>query len=159
MQGIVVPNIHSEFCLCSSVVCPYPFLPSMEQIIDQRLHVHTHIVTWVSRYYQRQEYVLSLEDDAGGKIEGDNENGPTSVRGTRHSIWIEAICSQRNTYITSLLVFLTMNPIEMGPRFSIGWMHKILRIVSSTHFMPCHLFHGFLDHEQSLDPRNWRKVP
>src|SRR6185503_15174403 len=122
MQGVVVPNIHSEVCLYSSVVSPYPFLPSTEQIIDQRLHVHTHIVTRVSRNYQRQEYILPLEDDSGGKIERDNENGPTSVRGTRHSIWIEAICSQRNTYITSLLSFLTMNPVEMSPRFSIRWM-------------------------------------
>ena len=74
MQGIVVPNIHSEVCLCSSIVCPNPIVPSTEQIVNHGLHVHTHIISRVSRNYQRQEYVLSLEDDAGGKIEGDNEN-------------------------------------------------------------------------------------
>jgi hypothetical protein len=115
IQGIVVPNIHSKVCLCGSVVCPNPFLPSTEQIINQELHLYTHIILWMSRNYQRQEYILSLEDDAGREIEGDNEHRPTSVRGCRHSIKIEAICCQRNTYITSLLSFLTMNPVEMGP--------------------------------------------
>ena len=67
MQGVLVPNIHFEVCLCSSVVCPYPFLPSMDQIINQRLHVHTHIISWVFRNYQRQEYVLSLKEDARGE--------------------------------------------------------------------------------------------
>ena len=27
MQGVLVPNMHFEVCLYSSVVCPYPFLP------------------------------------------------------------------------------------------------------------------------------------
>ena len=45
----------------------------MEQIINQRLHVHTHIIPRVFRNYQRQEYVLSLKEDAGGEIERDNE--------------------------------------------------------------------------------------
>jgi hypothetical protein len=30
MQGVVVPNMHFEVCLCSSVICPYPFLPSTD---------------------------------------------------------------------------------------------------------------------------------
>jgi len=34
MQEIMVPNIHSKVFLCSSIVCPNPFLPSTEQIIN-----------------------------------------------------------------------------------------------------------------------------
>ena len=44
MWGVVVPNIHFEVCLYSSVVCPNPLIPSTDQIINQRLHVHTHII-------------------------------------------------------------------------------------------------------------------
>ena len=58
---------------------------------------------------------LSVENDVGREIEWDNEHGPTSVRGSQHSIGIEAIYRQRNTYITSLQSFVMMNPIEMGP--------------------------------------------
>src|SRR6185436_250086 len=65
MQEIMVPNIHSKVCLCSSIVCPNPFLPSTEQIINQGLYVDTHIISWISRNYQRQEYVLSLENHTG----------------------------------------------------------------------------------------------
>src|SRR6185312_7051979 len=57
MQGIVVPNIHSEVFLCSSIV------PSTEKIINQGLHVHTHIISRVSRNYQRQEYVMLLKNN------------------------------------------------------------------------------------------------
>ena len=91
MQGIMVPNIHPKVSLCSSIVCPNPFLPSTEQIINQGLHVDTHIISRMFRNYQRQEYVLSLENHAGREIEGNNEFRPTSVRCSRHSIWIEAI--------------------------------------------------------------------
>jgi hypothetical protein len=52
MQGVVVPNMNFEPCLCSSVVCPYAFLPSTDQFINHRLHVHTHITPRVSRNYQ-----------------------------------------------------------------------------------------------------------
>jgi hypothetical protein len=52
MQGVVVPNVHFEACLCSSVVYPYAFLPSTDQFINHRLHVHTHITPRVSRNYQ-----------------------------------------------------------------------------------------------------------
>ena len=89
MQGVLVPNMHLEVCLCSSVVCPYPFLPSIDQIINQRLHVHTHIIPRLFRNYQQQEYVLSLKEDARGEIERDNEHGPTSVWCSRHSIRID----------------------------------------------------------------------
>jgi hypothetical protein len=44
MQGVVVPNMHFEVCLCSSVVCPYPFLPSTDQFIKHRIHEHAHII-------------------------------------------------------------------------------------------------------------------
>ena len=53
MQGVVVPNMHFEVFLCSSVVCSYPFLPSTDQFINHRLHEHTHIILRVSRNYQR----------------------------------------------------------------------------------------------------------
>ena len=115
MQGIMVLNIHPKVSLCSSIVCPNPIVPSTEQIVNQGLHVHTHIISRVSRNYQRQEYVLSLKNNARWEIQWDNEHGPTSVRGSRHSIGIEAICRQRNTYITSLQSFVMMNPVEMGP--------------------------------------------
>ena len=52
MQGVLVPNMYFEVCLCSSVVCSYPFLPSIDQIINQMLHVHTHIIPWVFWNYQ-----------------------------------------------------------------------------------------------------------
>jgi hypothetical protein len=53
MQGVVVPNMHFEVSLCSSVVCPYPFLPSMNQFINHRLHEHTHIVPQLFRNDQQ----------------------------------------------------------------------------------------------------------
>ena len=92
MQGIMVPNIHSKVCLCSSIICPNPFLASTEQIINQGLHVDTHIISRMSRNYQRQEYILSLENHARREIERNNKHRPTNVRCSRHSIWIEAIC-------------------------------------------------------------------
>ena len=61
MHGVLVPNIHFEVFLCSSVVSPYPFIPSTDQFIINRLHVHTYFVSQVSRNYQRQEYVLPLK--------------------------------------------------------------------------------------------------
>jgi hypothetical protein len=70
MQGVVVPNMHFEVSLCSSIVCPYPFLPSTDQFIKHKLHKHTHIIPWVLRNYLRQEYVLSLKEDAGREIQG-----------------------------------------------------------------------------------------
>jgi hypothetical protein len=66
VQGVVVPHMHCEVLLCSSVVCQYPLFLSMDQFIKHRLHEQTHIVPRVSRNYQRQEYVLGLKDDAGG---------------------------------------------------------------------------------------------
>jgi hypothetical protein len=102
MQGVLVPNMHGEVCLCSSIVCPYTMVPSMDQFIKQRLHEHTHVIPWVFRNYQRHEHILSLEGDARWEIEGDNEHGPTSVWGSHHSIRIEPICCKHNTYITSL---------------------------------------------------------
>ena len=102
MQGVHVPHSQFEVCLCSSVIYPYTFLPSMEQIINKRLHIHTHIIPQISRNYQRQEYVLPLKDNSRGEVEGDNKHGPTTVRGSRHSIRIDSICCQRNTYISSL---------------------------------------------------------
>jgi hypothetical protein len=52
MQGVVVPNMDFEVCLCSLVVCPNPFLPSTDQIINQRVHVHIHIILQVFKNYQ-----------------------------------------------------------------------------------------------------------
>ena len=108
MQGVLVPNMHFEVCLCSSIVCPYPYLPSMDQFINHRIHEHTHITPRESRNYQRQEYVMSFKGDTGGEIEGDNEHGPTCVWGSHHSIRIEPIRCQRDTHITSLSCFVRM---------------------------------------------------
>ena len=41
MQRVVVPHIHSEVCLCHSVIRPHPFLPCFDKLIDQRLHVNS----------------------------------------------------------------------------------------------------------------------
>ena len=99
-----------------------------------------------------------VERGRQGEIEGDNEHGPTGVRGSRHSVRIEPICCQCNTYITSLESFLTMNLIKPSPGFTIGWVYHLLRIVLMSVFVPCHLFHGFLSHVKPLDPRYERKV-
>ena len=45
MQGVVVPDIHFEVCLCRSVVGPNPFFSCLDQIIDQRLHVFAECYT------------------------------------------------------------------------------------------------------------------
>jgi hypothetical protein len=100
----------------------------------------------VSRNYQWQEYVMSLKEDTVGKIEGDNEDGPTCVWGSHHSIWIEPICCQRDTYIMSLICFVTMFVIKADPSLTIGWMYHLVRIVPFFIFVPCHLFHGLLGH-------------
>jgi hypothetical protein len=62
--------MHFEVSLCSTVVRPYPFLPSFDQIINQKHHEHTHMFSRVIKNYQRQEHHLSLEDDAGGRLRG-----------------------------------------------------------------------------------------
>lgn len=143
MHGIHVPHSHCEVCLCSPIICPYTLIPSKEQIINQRLHVHTHVITWVSRNYQRQEYVLSFKHDAERKIERDNEHGPTSVWGRRHCIRIKPICHQHHTYITSLISKVTMPAVKMLPRFTIGWIlgmngryRRIFTGISSCLFCP-----------------------
>jgi hypothetical protein len=115
MHGVLVPNMHSEVCLCSSVIRPYPFLPGTYQFIDQRLHVHAHFIPRVSGNYQRHEYILPLKAHTWGEIDWDNKHEPTCVRGSAHSIGIEPICGQRNTYITSLFDFLTVNGIKVFP--------------------------------------------
>jgi hypothetical protein len=143
----VIPNVHFKACLCSSVVCPYPLLPSVDQFINHRLHKHTHITPQVSRNYQRQEYVMPLKGDAGREIEGDNKNRLACVWGSHHSIRIEPICCQHDTYITGLSCFVTMFVIEVRPCFSIRWMYHLPWIVPFAIFVLCHLFHGFLGHE------------
>jgi hypothetical protein len=159
MHGVLVPNMHSEVCLCSSVIRPYPFLLGTYQFIDQRLHVHAHFIPQVSRNYQRHEYILPLKAHTRGEIDWDNKHGSTCVRGSAHSIGIEPICGQHNTYITSLFGFLTVNGIKVFSCFTIGCVHHLVRIVSFSIFVPCHLFRGFLCHVQTLDPRYERKVP
>jgi hypothetical protein len=66
MQRVVVPDMHFKVSLHSSVICPYPFLPSTDQIINQRLHEHIHLIPRVFKTYQRQEYVLSSKDNTEG---------------------------------------------------------------------------------------------
>jgi hypothetical protein len=100
----------------------------------------------------------SFERTHQGEIDWDNKHGPTCVWGSAHSIGIEPICGQRNTYITSFFGFLTVNGIKVFPCFTIGCVHHLVRIVSFSIFMPCHLFRGFLCHVQTLDPRYERKV-
>jgi hypothetical protein len=100
----------------------------------------------------------AFESTHQGEIDWDNKHGPTCVRGNAHSIGIEPICGQRNTYITSLFGFLTVNGIKVFPCFTIGCVHHLVRIVSFSIFVPCHLFRGFLCHVQTLDPRYERKV-
>jgi hypothetical protein len=135
-----------KFVFRSLVIRPYPFLPSTYQFINQRLHVHAHFIARVSGNYQRHEYVLPLKAHIEGEIDWDNKHGPTCVRGSAHPKGIESICGQRNTYITSLFDFLTVNDIKVFPCFTIGCVHHLVRIVSFAIFVPCHLFHGFLGH-------------
>jgi hypothetical protein len=139
--------MHFEVCICSSVIRSYPLLPSTDQFINQRLHVHTHFNSRVWRNYERHDYVLSLKAYAGGDIDGDNKHGPTCVRGNNHSIGIEPIYGQRNTYITSLFSFLTVNDFKVFPCFIIVCMHHLVRIVLFAIFVTCHLFRRFLVHE------------
>jgi hypothetical protein len=150
--------MHFEVCLCSSIVHPYPFFLSTDQFINHRLHEHTHIIPRVSRNYQRQEYVVALKAYAGREIEGDNEHRPTCVWGSHHSLRIEPICCQRDTYISSLFSFLMMNVIKAGPCITMGCMYHLVRTVSFAIFVPCHLFCGFLGHVHPLDPRYEQKV-
>jgi len=75
MHIVLVPHMHFEVPLGSSVVCQYWIFSSFHQFIPQRLHEHTHIVPRVARNYQRREYVLRVKHDAGGgEIEGDHEH-------------------------------------------------------------------------------------
>ena len=159
VEGVVIPNMHFEVCLRRSVVCQNSFIPSTKQLINQRLHEHTHIIARVFRNYQRQEYILTLEDGAMREIEGDNKYGPTSIRCSPHTVRIEPISCERDTYITSLNSFLRISRIKIGPCLSIRWMYQLVRVVTSPFFMSCHLFRGFFSHVQSLYPRYKRKVP
>jgi hypothetical protein len=52
-----------------------PLFPSIDQIIEHRLHEHTHIVPRMSRNYQRQKYVLGLKDDTRGRFRGITNMG------------------------------------------------------------------------------------
>jgi hypothetical protein len=83
----------------------------------------------VSGNYQRHEYILSLKAHTEGEIDWDNKHGPTCVRGSAHSIEIEPICGQRNTYITSIFGFLMVNGIKVFPCFTTGCMHHLVTIV------------------------------
>jgi hypothetical protein len=72
----------------------------------------------------------AFESTHWGEIDWDNKHGPTCVWGSSHSIGIEPICGQHNTYITSLFGFLTVNGIKVFPCFTIGCVHHLVRIVS-----------------------------
>jgi hypothetical protein len=76
----------------------------------------------------------------GGRLIG------ITIRGSAHSIGIEPICGQHNTYITSLFDFLTVNAIKVFTCFTIRCVHHLVRIVSFSIFVPCYLFCGFLSH-------------
>jgi hypothetical protein len=60
--------------------------------------------------------------------------------GSGHSVGIEPIWGQHNTYITSLFGFLMVNDIKVGPCFTIECVHHLVRIVSFSIFVSCHLF-------------------
>jgi hypothetical protein len=88
----------------------------------------------------------AFESTCRGEIDWDNKHGPTCVRGNAHSIGIESIFGQRNTYIASLFGFLTVNDIKVFPCLTIRCVYHLIRIVSFSIFVPCHLFRGFLGH-------------
>jgi hypothetical protein len=69
-------NMHFEVCLHSSVIRSYPLLPSTDQFINQRLHVHAHFNSRVWRNYERHNYVLSLKAYAGGRLMVITNTGP-----------------------------------------------------------------------------------
>jgi hypothetical protein len=93
----------------------------------------------VSGNYQRHEYILHLKAHTRGEIDWDNKHRPTCVRGSAHSIGIEPICGQRNTYISSLFCFLMVNGIKVFPCFTIG----CVTILSGLYHFPflCHVIY------------------
>ena len=91
-------------------------------------------------------YVVERRHPGRGEIKGENEDGPTCVWGSHHSIRIEPIYCQCDTYITSLICFIMMFVIKVDPSFTIRWMYHLVRIVPFAIFVPCHLFRGFLGH-------------
>jgi hypothetical protein len=101
-------------------------------------------------YGPRHEYILPLKAHTRGEIDWDNKHEPTCVRGSAQSIWIEPICGQRNTYITSLFGFLTVNSIKVFPCFTIRCVHHLVRIVSFS--ILCHVI-CFVD--SSVMYRRW----
>jgi hypothetical protein len=88
----------------------------------------------------------AFESTRRGETDWDNKHGTTCVRGSAHSIGIEPIYGQHNTYITSLFGFLTVNGIKVFPCFTIRCVHHLVRIISFSIFVPYHLFRGFLGH-------------
>jgi hypothetical protein len=75
MHGVLVLNMHFKVCLRSSVIRPYPFLPSTYQFIDKRLHVHAHFIPRVSGNYQRHKYIMPLKAQTGGRLIGITNTG------------------------------------------------------------------------------------
>jgi hypothetical protein len=57
--------------------------------------------------------------------------------GSGHSIGIEPIYGQRNTYITSIFSFLMVNGIKVSPCFTIRCVYHFVKIVSFAIF--CHV--------------------
>jgi hypothetical protein len=158
MNRVLVPNVHLEGWPFSSVVCPYTFLPSTNLFIPQWLHEHTHITPWVSRNFEGHEYGVSLEGDTGG-IQGYNKHEPTCVMGGIHSIRIEPIGCERNTYITHLTCFLKMLSIKVLLCFTIWSMYHFVRTIPYAMLMPSYLFGSFLSHVKLLYLRHEQKVP
>ena len=79
-------------------------------------------------------------------MRGITKMGQHVYGGSHHSIRIEPICCQCDTYITSLIYFVMMFVIKVDPSFTIGWMYHLVRIVPFDIFVPCHLFCRFLGH-------------
>jgi hypothetical protein len=120
--------MHFEVFIHCLVVCPYPFLPCMDQFINHKVHVHAHFIPGCPGIINVKN-ILSLKTNAGVRqIEGDNEHEPTYVWDSHQSIGIQPICVQRNTYITSLFGFFIVNDIKVGPCYTSDVCTILLRL-------------------------------
>jgi hypothetical protein len=124
----------------------YVHTPSSQARTNSSIKGYTPILFPVVQELSTTRIYSAFESTHRGEIDWDNKHGPTCVRGSAHSIGIEPTCGQRNTYITSLFGFITVNGIKVFPCFTIRCVHHLVRIVSFSIFVPCHQFRGFLSH-------------
>jgi hypothetical protein len=145
MHGVLVQTCILKFVF---VARSYVHTPSSQARTNSSIKgsMYTPILFPGVRELSTTRIYSAFESTHRGEIDWDNKHGPTCVRGSAHSIGIEPIYGQRNTYIMSLFGFLTVNGIKVFPCFTIGCVHHLIKIVSFSIFVPCHLSCGLLGH-------------